>query len=380
MINVFQPTLGDEELAEVQAVFESAWIGRGNRTRIFEDEFAAHLGVGSELVTAVNSCTEGLFTAMELLDIGPGHEVVLPTVSFVGAANAIAACGARPVFCDVDPRSLNPRSSDVEAKLTPATRAVVILHYGGAPGHVAEIAGLCTERGVPLVEDTACAVASSVDGRACGTLGDIGVWSFDAMKILVSGDGGMVYCKDPALAERARKVLYLGMDRVSGYAGASGGDRWWEFDVSSFSRRSIINDVTAAIGSVQLRRLPAFTRRRREVADRYDAAFSDVPGLVVPPPLAAGHVSSHLFYWVQVDPDLRDDLARYLLDRGIYTTFRYLPLHRLPIYGCEEKLPDGEAAAARTLCLPMHQALDDAAVQTVIDEVKQAMSTLTGRR
>src|SRR3954454_14810224 len=100
MINVFQPTLGDEELAEVQAVFESAWIGRGNRTRGFEDEFAAHLGVGSELVTAVNSCTEGLFTAMELLDIRPGHEVVLPTVSFVGAANAIAACGARPVFCD----------------------------------------------------------------------------------------------------------------------------------------------------------------------------------------------------------------------------------------------------------------------------------------
>jgi dTDP-4-amino-4,6-dideoxygalactose transaminase len=379
MINVFQPTLGDEELAEVRAVFDSGWIGRGGRTREFEESFAAHLGVPADRVTAVNSCTEGVFTAMELLDVGRDDEVVLPTISFVGAANAVAARGARPVFCDVDPRTLNPRVSDIEAKLTRATKAVLLLHYGGAPGAVADVAALCADRGVPLVEDTACAVASSVDGRACGTLGDIGVWSFDAMKILVAGDGGMVYCKDAALAARTRKVLYLGMDRASGFSEAGGGERWWEFDVSSFSRRSIINDVTAAIGSVQLRRVPDFTERRRSIARRYDAAFAGVPELLTPPALPPGHVTSQLFYWIQVDPDVRDDLARQLLDRGVYTTFRYLPLHRLPIYGSEEKLPDAEEAAERTLCLPMHQALDDAAVETVIAEVVRAVTELRGR-
>src|SRR6476469_8795996 len=138
MINVFQPTLGEEELAEVREVFDSAWIGRGSRTRAFEEAFAAHLGVCADRVTSVNSCTEGMFTAMELLDVGPGDEVVLPTVSFVGAANAIAARGGRRVFCDVDPRTLNPRVSDIEAKLSPATRAALVLHYGGAPGQVAD--------------------------------------------------------------------------------------------------------------------------------------------------------------------------------------------------------------------------------------------------
>ncbi len=169
------------------------------------------------------------------------------------------------------------------------------------------------------------------------------------------------------------------MDRASGYTEAAGGGRWCEFDVSSFSRRSIINDVTAAIGSVQLRRVPEFTERRRTIARRYDSAFATEAGLTRPPALPAGHVTSQLFYWIQVDPDLRDDLARQLLDRGVYTTFRYFPLHRLQIYGSDEKLPDAEAAAGRTLCIPMHQGLDDAAVETVIAEVVRSITTLSSR-
>lgn len=364
MINVFQPDLGPDELAAVGEVFADNWLGHGPRSRAFEEEFAGHVGVERGHTVFLNSATAGLFLAMELLGLGPGDEVVLPSVCFVSAANAIVATGARPVFCDVDEHRLNPRPEDVEAALTPATRAVVVLHYGGSPGDVAPIASLLRARGIPLVEDAACAVASSVDGRACGTFGDIAVWSFDAMKIVVTGDGGMLYARDPELVRRARRLAYHGLERASGFSSARDSPRgargrWWDLDVRETGRRLIGNDLAAALGSVQLRRLPEFLAARAAVAERYDALLAAVPGLRLPPAPPAGHRTSHYFYWIQLDPRLRDEVAAELLDAGVYTTFRYPPLHRVPAFHGEplHDLPATDRAAASTLLLPMHQAL-----------------------
>ncbi|GAB3159444.1 DegT/DnrJ/EryC1/StrS family aminotransferase [Amycolatopsis sp. NPDC004378] len=377
MINVMQPALGEQELAAVREVFESNWIGRGARTQQFESAFARHIGVDPEHVTSTNSCTEATFIAMELLGIGPGDEVVLPTPSFVGAGNAIASRGAVPVFCDVDEATLNPRVEDVEAVLTARTKAVLILHYGGYPGEVARIAQLCRDRGIPLIEDAAVAIASTVDGQSCGTFGDIGVWSFDHGKIVVTVDGGMLCVRDPELAARAPKIAYLGMEQRSGYDQAMRAQtRWWDFDVTSFSRRSTTNDVLAAIGTVQLSRLGEFIDRRREVALAYDAGLADVPGLRVPPPLPAGHTSSYYMYWLQFEGGIRDQVARDLYELGVYTTFRYPLLHQVPAYGSSAVLPGAEAASAKTLLLPMHQSLSDADVDRVISAVRQC----TGRR
>lgn len=366
MINVFQPSLGAEEAAAVAGVFAGNWLGHGPGTRAFEAEFAGHLGVAPESVVFVNSGTAGLFLAVQALRLGPGDEVVLPTISFVGAANAVVTSGARPVFCDVDPVTLNPTIDDVLQALTPRTAAVVLLHYGGLPGDVAAISRLCRDRGVALVEDTACAVASSVDGRACGTFGDLAMWSFDAMKILVTGDGGMVRASDPQTAEAVRRLAYHGLARASAFSStAAAARRWWEIDVREPGQRLIGNDVTAAVGRVQLARLPAFVARRREIANTYDALLAGVDGIAPPPPAPSGHTSSHYFYWVGLDPALRDDIAADLLAEGIYTTFRYPPLHRLPVYGGGSALPASDLAAARTLLLPMHQGLSDEEVRHV---------------
>lgn len=376
MINVFQPSLGEAELSAVREVFESCWIGRGSQVERFESSFAEHIGVDRDQVTSTNSCTEATFLAMELLDVGPGCEVVLPAVSFVGAANAVASSGARPVFCDVDTRTLNPTVEDVEAQLTPATKAVLLLHYGGYPGQVAQIAELCSDRGIKLVEDAANAVASQVDGHACGTFGDIGVWSFDHGKIAVSVDGGMLYARDPELAARAAKLAYFGMEQATGYSEAMRAHtRWWEFEVSSFSRRSIMNDVLAAIGSVQLGKLGEFLARRREVIACYDRALGGLPGLVLPPPLPAGHQTSYYLYWVQLDPGVRDMVARELYDRGIYTTFRYPLLHKVKAYGSDVQLPRAERAAASTLCLPLHQALSSSDIDVVTTALSEAITS-----
>ncbi|MFV0129290.1 DegT/DnrJ/EryC1/StrS family aminotransferase [Streptomyces sp. HMX112] len=374
MINLFQPQVGAEELDAVAQVFEDNWLGHGPRTKEFEAAFAAHLGVGPEHVVFLNSGTSGLFLALESLGLQDGDEVVLPSLSFLAAANAVLTSGARPVFCDADPRTLNPTATDVERSLTDRTKAVVVLHYGGCPGDIVRIAELCRERGVALVEDAACSVASRVDGRAVGTFGDLAMWSFDAMKVLVTGDGGMIYVKDAEQAARVRRLAYHGLAQPSGFGYAKVSARWWELDVPEPGRRVIGNDLTAAIGSVQLRRLPEMVARRREIVARYDQELAGLDGLLTPPPLPAGHESTHYFYWVQMEPGLRDRVAGDLLSDGIYTTFRYAPLHKVPAYGTDAPaLPGSDQAAERTLCLPLHPGLSDADVLTVAASLRKAL-------
>ncbi|MEU7171993.1 DegT/DnrJ/EryC1/StrS family aminotransferase [Micromonospora tulbaghiae] len=355
-------------------VFASGWLGRGPRTAAFEAAFAAHIGVEPAHMTFLSSGTAGLFLAIELLGLGPGDDVVLPSVSFVAAANAITASGARTVFCDVDPRTLNPSCDDVERAVTGRTRAVVILHYGGYPGDIAAVADFCRQRGLMLIEDAACAVASTVSGRACGTFGDIAMWSFDAMKVLVTGDGGMLWVRDPELAARAGRLSYHGLAQDSGLRSAARvPHRWWELKVRDFGRRVVGNDVTAAIGAVQLSRLPDLLRRRAEIVRLYDELLADTPGVRLPPPLPDGHTSSYYFYWVQLDATVRDAVAADLLQRGIYTTFRYPPLHKVPVYGARVVLPETEQAAEETLLLPLHAGLDDDEVRTVAGELRAAV-------
>ncbi|MEU3020015.1 DegT/DnrJ/EryC1/StrS family aminotransferase [Nocardiopsis sp. NPDC007018] len=363
MIHLFQPQVGDEEIAAVREVVDDRWLGLGPRTRALEAAFAEYVGVDPANTVFLNSGTAGLFLALESLDLGPGDEVVLPTLSFVAAANAVMATGARPVFCDVDPYTLNPTAADVGKALGEATRAVVVLHYGGHPGEIREIADLCRDRGVALLEDAACSVASSVDGRRVGSFGDLAMWSFDAMKVMVTGDGGMVHARDPDRAARIRRLAYHGLAHPSGLGHARHADRWWEPQVEEVGRRYVGNDLTAAIGLVQLRRLPELIRRRAEVVALYDRELAGVEGLRLPPAPEPGHESSHYFYWVQTRN--RDGLAKYLLENDVYTTFRYAPLHGVELYGAGGDFPAAERAAASTLCLPLHPGLSDDDVRTV---------------
>lgn len=368
MINVFQPALGAEELDAVGRVFASNWVGKGTVTAQFEEAFAGYLGVNRTLVRSVSCCTEGLFQAMTLLRVGPGDEVVLPSIHWVGAANAIVEAGAAPVFCDVDVRTLNVTAASIEPQLTSRTKAVLLLHYGGLPCEMDDIAGLLDHRHVALIEDSACSIASTYKGRACGTAGDIGVWSFDAMKIVVAGDGGMIYCRDAAMADQVERLVYLGLTSASGFT-STAQTRWWEQDVSCPGRRAIMNDIASAIGLEQLKKLPAFIDRRRQVHEAYDAAFAELEWLQTPPQVPPYAASSYYLYWIQMHSDIRDRLAPYLREKGIYTTFRYQPLHRVRLYGATGPLPQAEAAAETTLCIPLHQSLSVEDTDRVIEAI-----------
>jgi aminotransferase len=367
MINVFQPELRDEEVAAVKAVMLSNWTGRGKITDQFEAAWASHLGVGRDRIMSVSCCTEGLFQSVAASGVKAGDEVVLTSISFVGAANAVLASGARPVFADVDARTLNPTLEHIESCLTCRTRAVLITHYGGvAIADTRRIAQLCSQRGLTLIEDSACAPASRLpDGTACGTAGDFGVWSFDSMKMISTGDGGMLYCKSPEQAKALNLDVYLGLGTTS--AISKTGDRWWEFDVERPGRRAIMNDLSSAIGLEQLKKVASFAARRRQAANVYHERLAAHTWLTLPPAALLDERSVPYFYWIQTEPARRNALASFLRERNVYVTFRYYPLHRLPIYGHDGRaLPGTEAAANSTLLLPMHQALNEHDLDTIV--------------
>ena len=370
MINVMQPSLGEEELARIKEVFASNWIGKGGLVSEFEKEYAAHLGSTADKVLSTNCCSEGLFSSMYICDIRPGDEVIVPAISFVGAGNAVCANGSKLVLCDVDPRTLNARAEDIEKVITAQTRAILLLHYGGIPCDMDAIMPLAERYGLKVIEDCAAGVCSTYKGQALGTFGDMGMWSFDAMKILVCGDGAILHFKTPELREKADKWLYFGLEAKSGYEN-SVAQKWWEFDISCYGHRAIMNNVTAAMALEQLKKLPVFMEKRAAVHNAYNAGLADLDWMDLPLPIQEGCTSSYYFYHIQLKNGKRDQLARYLREAGIYTTYRYYPLNRVPHYGLEGNFPGADYAADNTLCLPLHQALTDGEVSMIIDKVRQ---------
>ena len=370
MINVMQPTLGKEELDRISEVFKSNWIGKGQLVTEFEQMYAKHLGSNPNQVLSTNCCSEGLFSSMYLLDIHPGDEVIVPTISFVGAGNAVCAAGAKLVLCDVDPRTLNVRAKDIEPLINSKTKALLLLHFGGIPCEMDEIMSLCKAHNIKVIEDCAAGVCSSYKGKALGTFGDMGMWSFDAMKILVCGDGAMLHFNSPELREKAEKYLYFGLEMKSGYEN-SVAQKWWEFDISCFGHRAIMNNVTAAMAIEQFKKLPDYMKKRAHVHDFYDEQLSKISWIDTPPTLPDDWTTSYYFYHIQVKNGKRDELAKFLREHGIYTTYRYFPLHRVKKYGVSGVFPGADYATDNTLCLPLHQSLSDDDLETVTTKINE---------
>jgi len=378
-INIYQPALVQEELDAIKEVFESNWLGKGPKTYEFIKQFASRLTTTTSLSTrasvelaspdnllTVSSCTEGLFQVVDLF-VEPGDEVILPSISFVGAANAILAKGATPVFCDVNPRTLNPSVEDIDRCITKKTTAVIVLHYAGVPCDIERITELCSHRNIKLIEDNANSPFSHVNMKSTGTFGNVGLWSFDSMKQLVIGDGGMIYCNKLEDKERLDKLTYLGLESKSGFSNTID-DKWWEFNISSPSRRSTTNDIQAAMGIEQLKKVDAQLIKRKQIHTLYSKELASIDWLHVPLELPIGNTSSYYMYHIQTSH--RDELAKYLRLKGIYTTFRYYPLHLVEYFNSNAKLPNTEYAANHTLCIPLHQSLSDDDVQLIISSIK----------
>lgn len=363
MINVFGSLMGPEELEEVRTSLEAQWIGIGPKTAAFEKQFAERLGLPGMVL--LDSGSNALHLAVKLLDLPPGSDVIVPSFTWISCAHAVVLCGHRPVFADVDLNTHNITRATVEAARTPNTKAVMVVHYGGLPVRVDEIQAL----GLPVIEDAAHATDSRLKGVACGGLGDVGIYSFDAVKNLAMGEGGGLTAKDPARIARAKQLRYCGIGK-SGFEASANKARWWEYSITDFFPKMLPSDIAASIGLAQLRKLDAMQAKRKEIWETYQREFVSIGWMIRPQDAPADARHSYFTYCVRVPGGKRDAFARHLYDRGIYTTLRYHPLHLNPIYGSKAKLPVCERLNEEALSLPIHPGLKPADVAKILAEVK----------
>jgi perosamine synthetase len=364
LIQLFKPFMDDQEIEAVAQVLRSGWIGLGPKTAEFERAFAAFLG--APFAVGLNSATAALDMAVRLLGINHGDEVIVPTMTFVSTAHAVAYNLATPIFADVDPDTLAIDLDDVARRITPRTRAIVPVHYGGRPVDMDRLRQVAGD--IPLIEDAAHACGAEYKGRKAGTLGDLACFSFHAVKNLAMGDGGALVTRDQALMERAKRLRWLGIDR--GTWDRTGADRsyWWQYYVDEVGLKCHMNDIMAAIGLVQLRKLPDTNARRRQIAEMYTAGLHDLSWLKTPPMDTPDSQSSWHIYCIQVEA--RDDLNVYLQEKEIGTGVHYSPIHLYACYGNRPSLPIAESLFKRILSLPMHPGLTDDDVDRIISVIR----------
>ena len=366
MISVFGSFVGDEEIANVKACMKSQWMGFGKNVDVFEKEYKEKYGLSS--FAMVDSGSNALFMAVKLLDLPFGSEVILPSFTWVSCAQVILLAGHKPVFCDVDLATMNVRRKDIEAKISDKTAAVMVVHYAGLAVDMDPIKKL----GFPVIEDAAHAVDSTYKGQPCGSIGDVGIFSYDAVKNLTAGEGGGITARLPELIERAKVMRYCGIGK-SGFdsAVANGGAkaRWWEYNIQEPFIKMLPTNMAAAIGLAQLDRIDALQARRKEIWDTYQSELASVTGLINPPDCKSGDRHSYFTYCIRVPK--RDELAHYLLGEEIYTTLRYHPLHLNPLYGqIDVRLPNSEQLNEDALSIPLHPRMSDEDVEKVIGKIE----------
>ncbi|XUL86468.1 DegT/DnrJ/EryC1/StrS family aminotransferase [Streptomyces galilaeus] len=366
--------ISPEARRAAQRVLASGWVTTGPETELFEHEFAAYVGAGHAV--AVSSCTAALELALRALRLPPGGAVLVPDVTFCGAAHAVLHAGLRPVLVDVDPRTamITPATVARAARACGCPHALMVLHYAGAPAPVAELAAAARLPLEYVVEDAAHALGARVGDRPVGNLSRATCFSFYATKNLPIGEGGMVTTDDALLAARILRMRLHGMSTDAWRRNLPGGH--WRYTVEDAGLKANMTDVQAAIGRAQLSHLDDWQRRRHALAERYDTALATVPGLRPPDAATAGRHARHL-YVVRVLEEYgtgRDELIDRLGECGIGTSVHFVPLHRMPYFRRvavipPDGLPGADALFPQLLSLPLHPWLTDHAVDRICGEL-----------
>jgi perosamine synthetase len=373
-VPVALPLLGPEEQEAAARALASGWLTQGPRVAQFERAVADF--VGAAHAVAVSSCTTALHLALVAADIGPGDEVIVPSLSFIATANAVRHAGARPVFAEVDPRTCNLDPDAAEAAITPRTRAIMPVHQLGLPVDLDRFRALAARHGLRLIEDAACAIGSTYKGKRIGGDTEFACFSFHPRKVVTTGEGGVITTDSPYLAARLRLLRQHGMSMDVHARHAAGKVVIEEYVEQGFNYR--MTDLQAAIGVEQMKRLDGIIARRRERAARYTAALARLPGIEPPhvPVWAGPNFQSYAVRLADDFPLSRLDLMEALLRRGIHTRRGVMTIHREPAYcaACVGlRLPVTEAASDRSLILPLYPQMTDADQDRVVTALAEAV-------
>jgi len=379
-IPVFRPQLGEEEIEALREVFRSGWIGLGPQTAKFEEKFATF--VNAKHAVAVNSATAGLHLACLGLDLRQGDEVLVPTMTFVSTAHAVVLAGGAPTFVDIDPETLNISVEDAERRITPRTRAIVVVHYGGHAAPMDEVWEFARRHNLVVIEDAAHACGTLYRGAPVGGLDgtDVTVFSFHAVKNLATGDGGMLTTNRDDRRTAYDRLKWVGIDRGtwdrtlpredSAYDDLRQFARYgWYYEVHGLGYKYHMNDITAAIGLCQLAKLPDGNARRREIAATYRAALAGITWIELPLEHSYTRSAQHNFV---IKSPYRDALNTALMQAGISTGVHYMPIHLQPYYrSTHTTLPVAEQVWRTLLTLPLYPSMTASDVDRVIDGIRR---------
>ncbi len=373
-----KPAIGEPDIEEVLDTLRSAWLGTGPKVKTFEHQFAEY--VGARHAVATNSCTAALHLALSALEIGPGDEVIVPTLTFCATANVVVHTGARPVLVDVDPKTQCVTVEAIAAALTPLTKAIVPVHFAGWPAPMREVRALADAHGLKIVQDAAHCIEGRIDGGPPSRFGDVTCYSFYATKNVVTGEGGMAVTDDAALAERMRVLGLHGIDADAWQRFSAAGYKHYQCIVPGFKYNMM--DLQAALGIHQLARVEENLRTREGQWQRYQSALHNLP-LELPAivPLSVRH-ARHL-YTVRVRPEAplsRDELLQALHSEGIGSGVHYVPVHAHAYYRerfgyTDASFPIAATVGQTTCSLPLGPGLQDAQQARVIAALHQILAT-----
>lgn len=371
----YRPDIGEEELAAVAETLRSGWLTMGPRTHEFEQAFGR--AVHAPYAVAVNSCTAALHLALDGLELKAGDEVITSTLTFTATGASIVHAGGRLVLADVTPDTLNLDPADVARKVTARTRAMVPVHFAGHPAPMDELLDIARQHRLTVLEDAAHALPACYRGTPIGSVGHMTAFSFYATKNLTTGEGGMLTLSDAALAERLQTRRLHGMSRNAWRRYSSEGS--WRYDVAYPGFKYNMTDMAAAMGLVQLKRLPALHRRRQQIAALYTEQLADLPELVLPTARPDVDHAWHL-YVVRLQPARlrlhRDALIEELKAAGVGTGVHFIPLHLLTYYRDAfgyrpSDFPVASAAAETIVSLPFFTLMSDDDVRYVATALRR---------
>ena len=371
-----RPWIDDTEIEAVSEVLASKWISTGGRVREFERAFAEYLGVKHAI--AVSSCTAALHLSLVVSDIGVGDEVITTPYTFTATAEAIRYVGAKPVFVDICPETLNIDVTEIEQAITSRTKAIMPVHIAGLPCDMDALWEICNKHNLVLIDDAAHAIPAEYNGQYIGTLGDLSCFSFYANKNMTTGEGGMITTNDDALAEPLRTMRLHGIDK----------DAWarqskrsiWRYDITTEGYKYNMTDIQAAMGLCQLMKLNKQHERRQNFVQIYQSELAKFPQISTPfiPENPKEH-AWHL-YIIQLHNGTRDEFVESLRDANIECSVHYIPLHLFEFY--QEQygysvgdFPRAEEAFERVVSLPLHPGLSESDVHCVVDAIGEVLTS-----
>jgi dTDP-4-amino-4,6-dideoxygalactose transaminase len=371
-----RPWLGAEEAEAAAAAVASGWVAQGPRVAEFESAFAQ--ATQTKHAVAVSSCTTALHLALVVKGIGPGDEVIVPSLSFIATSNAVRYVGATPVFADVDPMTQNLTVQTIEPVLTKRTRAIILVDQAGIPADLNDVVGTASTSDLTIIEDAACAAGSTYRGQPVGAGADLAAFSFHPRKLLTTGEGGMVTTPDEELAARLRRLREHGMDASAAQRHQSRQPVIEQYVETGFNFR--MTDIQAAIGIVQLGKLDRMVDRRRELASRYHSLLADIPGLQMAADPDYG-TTNYQSFWVVLPPDFpvtRNEVLHVLANAGVSARRGIMAAHMEPAYSGHPHapLPVTERLTSSSLILPLFHDMTESE-QDLIVEAMHDVANLT---